>query len=355
MAWPGVSTLAPVAGDLAAAAAPQGATIRSAGADPKGSGFANLVIVAAHAAGEGVDMAVGKRIFLFIAVNILVVVTISITLSVLGVRPYLTRQGIDFGALLVFCLVWGMGGAFISLALSRVMAKWMMGVKLIDPASADPSSRDLVNTVHNLARAAGLSKMPEVGIYDSPEVNAFATGPTKSRALVAVSSGLMQRMGRAEVEGVLGHEITHVANGDMVTMTLIQGIINAMAMFLARVLAFFVAQAIRGRDDRGGSYGLQMILVFVFQILLSILGAVVVATFSRWREYRADNGGARLAGRGNMISALEALQRTTMLIDPSKPAIASLKISGRKAGGLFALFATHPPLEDRIARLRSMQ
>ena len=128
---------------------------------------------------------------LFIAVNILVVVTISITLSVLGVRPYLTRQGIDFGALLVFCLVWGMGGAFISLALSRVMAKWMMGVKLIDPASADPASRDLVNTVHNLARAAGLSKMPEVGIYDSPEVNAFATGPTKCRALVAVSSGLM--------------------------------------------------------------------------------------------------------------------------------------------------------------------
>jgi heat shock protein HtpX len=300
-------------------------------------------------------MAFMKRIFLFVVVNILILTTISITLSVLGVRPYLTRQGIDFGALLVFCLVWGMAGAFISLALSRVMAKWMMGVHVIDPMTADPSARELVNIVHTLAQGAGLPKMPEVGVYDSPEVNAFATGPTKSRALVAVSSGLLQRMRRPEIEGVLGHEISHVANGDMVTMTLVQGIINALVMFLARVLAFVVASFIRGRDERGGSYWLQSILVFVFQILLSILGAIVVAMFSRYREYRADAGGARLAGRGNMVSALEALQRTTGLIAAGQQSVATLKISGSKTGGFFALFATHPPLEDRIARLKMMQ
>ncbi len=301
-------------------------------------------------------MAFMKRIFLFAVVNILILVTISITLNLLGVRPYLTRQGIDYGALLIFCLVWGMGGAFISLGLSRVMAKWMMGVRVIDPATADPSARELVNTVHTLARSAGLPKMPEVGYYESPEVNAFATGPTKSRALVAVSTGLLQRMGRQEVEGVLGHEIAHVANGDMVTMTLIQGVINAFVMFLARVLAFVVASFIRGRDDeRGGSYWIQYLLVFVFEILLSILGAMVVAFFSRFREYRADAGGARLAGRTSMISALEALQRTTQLIEPGKPSVATLKISGRKTGGFFAMFATHPPLADRIARLKMMQ
>jgi heat shock protein HtpX len=296
-------------------------------------------------------MAVAKRVLLFIAVNILVVLTISITLNLLGVRPYLDARGINYQALLIFCAVWGMGGAFISLGLSRVMAKWSMGVKVIEPGNTDPAARELVNTVHNLARAAGLPKMPEVGVYESPEVNAFATGPSRSRALVAVSSGLLRRMNRQEVEGVLGHEIAHVANGDMVTMTLVQGVINVFVMFFARVIAFAVVQFMRRDDDRGGSFGLQFLITFVLEIAFSLLGAMVVAAFSRWREFRADAGGAKVAGRGSMIAALQALQRSHELVDTQHQALATLKINGKR-GGLALLFATHPPLEERIARLQ---
>jgi heat shock protein HtpX len=299
-------------------------------------------------------MAVAKRVVLFVAVNILILVTISIAMSVLGVRPYLTAYGIDYRALLIFCAIWGMGGAFIALGLSRVTAKWMMRVRVIDPERAEPSARVLVNTVHNLARAAGLPKMPQVGVYQSPEVNAFATGPSRSRALVAVSTGLIQRMDPSQLEGVLGHEITHLANGDMVTMTLIQGVINVFVMFLARVIAFAVAQFLRGDDRRGSSYGLQFAITIVLEIVLSILGAIVVAAFSRWREFRADAGGARLAGRQNMISALEALQRTTQLVDTRHEALATLKIAGGKGRGLRRFFATHPPLAERIARLKQV-
>jgi heat shock protein HtpX len=299
-----------------------------------------------------------KRIFLFLAVNFLVVLTVSVLLNVLGVHGYLSAYGIDYQQLAVFCLVWGMAGSLISLSLSRVMAKWMMGVQVIDPRTSDPTLSQLVETVHSLARSAHLPALPEVGIYDSPEVNAFATGPTKSRALVAVSTGLLQRMGPNEIAGVLGHEITHVANGDMVTMTLIQGVVNAFVMFLSRALAFAIAQAMRGdRDDRdrggGMSYGLYYIVSFVLEIVFMILGSMVVALFSRWREYRADAGGARLAGRGNMISALEALQRTYELVDTNaQPAVATLKISGH-GRGLMRFFASHPPLSERIERLRS--
>jgi heat shock protein HtpX len=299
-------------------------------------------------------MAMAKRIFLFLAVNFLINVTISITLSVLGVRPYLTAQGIDFRALLIFCFVWGMGGAFISLALSRVIAKWTAGVQLIDPNTTDPSGQQLVNTVYNLARAAGLPKMPQVGVFDSPEPNAFATGPTRSRALVAVSTGLLRSMDRSSVEGVLGHEISHVANGDMVTMTLVQGVVNAFVLFLSRVLAFFVAQMLRGERDRGPSHLIHWVLVLVFDIVFSILGSMVVAAFSRMREFRADAGGARLAGTGSMVGALEALQRYSTSVSTEQRALATLKISGKRRGGFMMLFATHPPLEVRIERLRQM-
>ncbi|HNX49870.1 MAG TPA: protease HtpX [Thermoanaerobaculaceae bacterium] len=298
-------------------------------------------------------MAVAKRVFLFIAVNILIVLTISIVLNLMGVRPYLSARGIDLGSLAVFCLIWGMAGAFISLALSRVMAKRMTGLRVISTDDPDPATRELVNTVHNLARAANLPAMPEVGIYDSPEPNAFATGPTKRRSLVAVSTGLLQRMDRREVEGVLGHEITHVANGDMVTMTLLQGVINAFVMFLARVLAFAISQAMRRDDDRGGGYFMRYLLVFVLEIVFSILGSMVVAAYSRWREFGADAGGARLAGRESMIGALEGLLRTSQLPSEGQPSLATLKISGGRRRGLLALMATHPPLEDRIARLRA--
>ncbi len=298
-----------------------------------------------------------KRIFLFLALNFLVVLTISILLNVLGVRPYLTANGLDYNQLMAFCLVWGMGGAFISLALSRVMAKWMMGVQVIDPSTSNSELQGLVQTVHQLARSAHLPTPPQVGIYDSPEVNAFATGPTKSRALVAVSSGLLQRMKHDELAGVLGHEISHIANGDMVTMTLIQGVVNAFVMFLSRAIAFAISQVGRSRnDDREGGFSpiVFYITQFILEIVFMILGSIVVASFSRWREFRADAGGARLAGRQNMIQALMALQRTFEMVDPqAQPAVQALKISSHR-GGFLRLFSTHPPLEERIARLETM-
>jgi heat shock protein HtpX len=299
-----------------------------------------------------------KRIVLFVVVNLLVMVTITLVLSLFGIGQYLPTGGL--ASLAVFCLVWGFAGALISLAISRIMAKWMMGVHVIPPDTLDPDLRRLVDTVYELASHAGLQHMPEVGIYNSPEVNAFATGPTKSRSLVAVSTGLLRNMRSREVAGVLGHEIAHIANGDMVTMTLIQGVINAFVLFLSRVLAFVVSQALRSRDERdtGGGW-LQFLLVQLFQILFSILGAIVVCWFSRIREFRADAGGAHVAGRENMINALRALQR---LHDPAlaaaaareAPAFQSLKISGTTRG-LMALFATHPPLEERIARLEQSE
>ncbi len=296
-----------------------------------------------------------KRITLFLALNFLVIMTLSVLTSVLGIRPYIQSYGMDYGSLMAFCLVWGMGGAFISLAISRIMAKMMMGVKVIDPRQLhDPQLQWLVETVHSLSRSAGISTMPEVGIYDSPEVNAFATGPTKNRALVAVSSGLLNRMSRDQVEGVLGHEVAHVANGDMVTMTLIQGVVNAFVMFLARAIAFAVAQSGRRDDNEGSSFssGTYYIVQFVLEIVFMILGSILVAFVSRWREFRADHGGARLAGRDKMISALEALRRNYELIDTqAQPAVQSLKISGR--GGFLQLFSTHPSLEERIARLET--
>jgi heat shock protein HtpX len=294
-----------------------------------------------------------KRIFLFALVNILVMLTITLVLGLLRVGNYFPRGGL--AGLAVFSLIWGFAGAFISLALSRLMAKWFMGVKVIPPDTSDPALAELVETVHGLARSASLP-LPEVGIYESDEVNAFATGPSKSRALVAVSTGLLQRMGTREVVGVLGHEVTHIANGDMVTMTLLQGVINSFVLFLSRVFAFIVSQALRSRDDRDSGGGwTEFLFVFLFQIVFSLLGSLVVCWFSRQREFRADAGGAHLAGRENMINALRALGR---LHDPEvaaaeakrAQAFQSLKISGQH-GGLFALFATHPPIEERIARL----
>jgi heat shock protein HtpX len=296
-----------------------------------------------------------RRVVLFLAVNFLVVVTISILLSVLGVRPYLTAHGIDYQALLFFCFVWGMGGAFISLALSRVMAKFAMGVQVIDPGTTDPAGQALVQTVSRLTRSAGVP-MPEVGVYQSPDVNAFATGPTKSRSLVAVSSGLLDRLGDAEVEGVLGHEVTHIANGDMVTMTLLQGVVNAFAMFLSRVIAWAIVQGRRSDDDERagvGSYFMVYMVQTAIEMVLLILGSLLVMAFSRWREFRADAGGARLAGRENMIRALQALQRDVETAQQlPAPAVQTLRISS--PGGMMRLFMSHPPLEERIARLQQM-
>lgn len=299
-------------------------------------------------------MAMFKRIFLFLAVNMLVVLTISFVLNLLGVRPYLNARGIDYQSLLIFCAIWGFMGAFISLAISRIVAKMAMGVQVINPQEARGNEKELVNMVYGLAEKAGLTKMPEVGIYQSPEVNAFATGPTRSRALVAVSTGLLQRMDSKAVEGVLGHEIAHVANGDMVTMTLLQGIINTFVMFFARVAAWALSNAMAGDRDRDRTpspmlyYGVQIL----FEIVFSLLGAMVVAAFSRYREFRADKGGANFAGKENMIHALQSLKGSLEQVDQAHPALAAFKISGRRKGFL-ALLATHPDLDTRIERLRS--
>ncbi|MCA2961438.1 MAG: protease HtpX [Silvanigrellales bacterium] len=293
-------------------------------------------------------MALFKRFGWFFLVNIAVMITISIVTSSLGLNRYVTDRGLNYGMLMAYCLVWGMAGSFISLAISRIMAKWTMGVKLVDPAQASGEARWLLSTVYDLSAKAGIKTMPQVGIYESPEVNAFATGPTRNRALVAVSSGLLYGMSKEEVEGVLAHEVAHVANGDMVTMTLVQGVVNAFVMFFARIVAFAVGQSVK-EESR---HMVELITTIVLQILFGILGQVVVSAFSRYREFRADAGGATLGGRQKMISALERLRGATNRVDDSQQAVAAFKISGRPSKFL-ALFSTHPPLEERIARLRA--
>lgn len=294
-----------------------------------------------------------KRYSLFFLVNILVIITISATTSLLGLNHYLEANGINYEALLGFCLVWGMAGSLISLSLSRVMAKKMMKVQVLDSADRFQTHADLINTVHRLARQAGIQKMPEVGVYSASDLNAFATGPTKNRALVAVSSGLLEQMDKDELEGVLAHEVAHIANGDMVTMTLLQGVINAFVMFLARVLAHAISAATRSSDSRGNNYVLFRVLTVIFELVLSILGFMVVCAFSRHREFRADAGGAKLAGREKMKAALSKLQQKySVKEENSREAIAAFKISAKSGHSLARLFATHPPLEERIKALQ---
>jgi heat shock protein HtpX len=288
-----------------------------------------------------------KRIALFMLTNILVVITISIIVQFLGLNHYLSAQGIDYGALMGLCLVWGFVGSGISLLLSKFMAKTMMGVEIVDERGP---YAELVRKVHQLARTAGLSKMPEVGVYQSPEVNAFATGPSKNNSLVAVSSGLLNQMNADEVEGVLAHEIAHVANGDMVTMALIQGVVNAFVMFLARVASFALAQAMRGDRDDDRPVIPNYFVTMIFEMVFGFLGMFVVAWFSRLREFRADAGGAKVGGKQKMIGALRRLQQKIEMTGDSQAAFQTLKISSKKSG-LFALLSTHPSLEDRIAAL----
>ena len=289
-----------------------------------------------------------KRVVLFLVTNLLVVLTLSIVLSVLGVGRYISPDGgLNVGALATFCLIWGMGGAFISLQMSRWMAKRATGMQLVSGQNGQRELDWLYQTVARLTQQANLP-MPEVGVYDSPEVNAFATGPSKNRSLVAVSSGLLRSMRPQEVEGVLAHEVAHIANGDMVTMTLIQGVMNAFVMFFARLVAFWVRQS---SDSRNAGM-ISWVVMIVLEIGLGILGSMVTAWFSRQREFRADAGGASLAGRESMLAALRRLSSTRELIDPSHQALATMKISGAPKNYM-ALFSTHPPLEQRIAALEN--
>jgi len=288
-----------------------------------------------------------KRIFLFLVTNIAVVLTLSVVASVLGINQYITAQGIDFGALLMFAAVFGFGGAFISLPISKWSAKMAVGAQVIE-VPRNSAEYWLVDTVKRQAQAAGIG-MPEVAIYDSPEVNAFATGMSRNNALVAVSTGLLERMTREEAEAVLGHEVSHVANGDMVTLTLIQGVLNTFVIFLSRAIGYFVDRVVlKNQEGPGLGYFLTHI---VLEILFGILASIVVMWFSRQREFRADAGGARLAGRGKMIAALQrlqSLQEESHL--PEK--VAAFGIKGGKPGWM-ALFSTHPPLEQRIEALRA--
>lgn len=289
-----------------------------------------------------------KRIFLFILTNILVIATISIVLSVLGVSSYINETGtIDFGTLLIFSAVIGFAGAFISLALSRWMAKMMMNVRVLKPeANLSPMERSVVEKVHRLSQTAGLRVMPEVGIYDSPEVNAFATGPSKNRSLVAVSSGLLELMDDAAVEGVIAHEVAHVANGDMITMTLLQGVVNTFVVFLSRIAAFAASRFVK--PELQGI--VHFIAIIVFQILFSILGSIVVLAYSRYREFHADAGGAAFAGRDKMVHALQSLKAYVNRVDTRQSSLATLKINNKSKA--MQLFSSHPDLDDRIRRLQ---
>ena len=288
-----------------------------------------------------------KRIFLFLATNIAVLAVLSISMRLLGLDTYLASTGQDPMGLLIFAAVLGFGGSFISLAMSKFIAKRSTGAKVItDPRTPDETW--LFETVRKQAADAGIT-MPEVAIYDSPDVNAFATGARRNAALVAVSTGLLRKMDRQEVEAVLGHEISHVANGDMVTLTLIQGVVNTFVIFLSRIIGRFVDQVIF-KSERGNGPGF-FITVIIAQIVLGIFASMIVAWFSRQREFRADAGGAHLAGRGNMVAALQRLQQAH---EPSSlpEGMKAMGISGGM-GRFGRLFMTHPPLPERIAALQA--
>jgi heat shock protein HtpX len=287
-----------------------------------------------------------KRVLLFIVTNLAVMLVLGIAASLLGVNRFLTANGLNLGSLLGFALIMGFGGAIISLLMSKPMAKWSTGAQVINE-SADPTHRWIVATVQRFAQAAGIG-MPEVALYDG-EPNAFATGAFKNSALVAVSTGLLHSMNRDEVEAVIGHEVSHIANGDMVTLTLIQGVMNTFVVFLSRVIGYVVDKLILKNDREGPGIG-YYVTTIVLDIVLGVLASIIVAWFSRHREYRADAGAARLMGRRQPM--INALQRLGGIEPGALPqSVAAMGISG-KPSGLMALFSTHPPIEDRIRALQ---
>ncbi len=287
-----------------------------------------------------------KRVFLFVVTNIAVLLVLSVVARLLGVDRVMTEQGLNYGALLAFCAIFGMGGSVISLLISKWMALRATGARVIEQAR-DENEAWLLQTVSHQAQAAGIG-MPQVAIFPSDAPNAFATGARRDAALVAVSEGLLRRMRRDEVEAVLGHEISHVANGDMVTLTLIQGVVNTFVLFLSRLVGYWVDRVVL-RNERGHGIGF-FVATLVAQVVFGILASIIVMWFSRQREFRADAGGARLSGREKMIAALERL-RAQSDPEPLPDAMAAFGISGKKAG-FSRLFMTHPPLEERIERLR---
>lgn len=288
------------------------------------------------------------RILLFLATNLAVILVASVTLSLLGVDSYLAQNGINYSSLLIFAAVFGFAGSFISLLMSKFMAKRATGARVID-SPRTPAERWLVDTVAELAKNAGIG-MPEVAVFPASQSNAFATGWNKNDALVAVSEGLLQRFSKEEIRAVLGHEIGHVANGDMVTLALIQGVVNTFVIFAARVIGSVVDRVVF-RNEGGHGIGFFVVSI-VAEIVLGILASTIVFWFSRRREYRADIAGAQLAGRGSMISALARLKQESEMPDQMPDSLQAFGINRGARQGLAALFMTHPPLEDRIAALK---
>ena len=289
-----------------------------------------------------------KRIALFLATNLAIVLVLSITMRLLGVEPYLNANGLNLGSLLVFAAVMGFGGSLISLAISKWSAKTAMGVHIIE-APSNSTEFWLFETIRKYSTEAGI-KMPEVGIYESPDVNAFATGMSKNSSLIAVSTGLLQKMTRQEAEAVLGHEVAHAANGDMVTMALIQGVVNTFVMFLSRVIGHLVDKVVfKTERGHGPAFFVTMIIA---ELVLGILASIIVMWFSRRREFKADDAGARLAGTGAMIAALERLRAEQGVPVHMPSSMTAFGINGGLKNGLAGLLMTHPPLEDRIEALR---
>lgn len=293
-----------------------------------------------------------KRVLLFLGTNLAIIVVASITLSILGVNSFLDETGtnLNLQALLIFCFVFGMAGSFISLLLSKKIAKWTMKIQIIDKPR-NSSEEWLFRTIESQSKEAGIG-MPEVGIFQAQQANAFATGANRNKALVAVSSGMLNRFDKPEIEAVLGHEIGHVANGDMITLALIQGVVNTFVMFLARIIGFAVDRVIL-RNEQGLGLG-YFITTIVAEIVLAILASTIVFWFSRRREFRADEAGARFGSRNGMINALQRLKAESQVPNQLPESMQAFGITGGKRSGLKALFATHPPLEDRISALQNM-
>ena len=290
-----------------------------------------------------------KRVLLFVATNIAVILVLTVVLRILGIDGYLHQYGLNIQGLAIFAAVFGFGGSFISLMLSKFMARMATGAQVIQQPSTQTEAW-LVSAVSRLAADAGLPSTPEVAIYESPEPNAFATGPSRSNALVAVSSGLLRSMNREEAEAVLGHEISHIANGDMVTLTLLQGVVNTFVIFFARVVGFFIDKHVLRNEERGVGIG-YFLTVMVLEVFFGILASMIVMAFSRWREFRADAGSAHLVGARPMISALRRLAEHSGQGLPKE--LNAFGIAGGQSG-LVRLFMSHPPISERIAALERL-
>ena len=301
-------------------------------------------------------MGMFKRIGMFLLVNGIVILSISTILNSLHLMPYLNKNGLDYYMLAAFCLVWGMTGSIISLLLSRWIAKRAYGVQILDLNTMIPWERMVLEQVYEASKKAGIKRMPQVGIYQANEINAFATGPTKNRALVALSSGLVQTANAEQIHGVVGHEIAHIANGDMVTMTLLQGLVNSFVLFLSRAIAHLIVVLIK-RDNTTFGYIIFAVITFVLEMILMVLGSLVVAHFSRMREYRADKYGSELVGKYKVMEALKMIQLNAQVKDPyiQKTAMAfkNLQISHTESKWA-SLFASHPSLDRRLDKVRKL-